>query len=448
MKSSVDNSEMQGHTMNRPSRHLRVGELGLGTWVHAQSALVSRRYQREQDGGEASPWRRRFKRMGGTVVAVAGAALALQSFRATGATSTSLEDLGVMDAVANNQPLVPQQEASALIAPEAIELVKPEELGVSEARIDTDGYDFGLPADVDEAPASQPLGEWDKQSGHGTIWNQTTAYANELGFGDLTERQKWDMTQRVLDENGMTWQEARSLSPNFEPELPTQRDMATWLVQEGAEQTHSADIPVPVPEPGPEQTPPPPTTTPPTPEVVPPVVVPPGEALPPGPVEGKWDMRDTWAALGLAGVLATAYGGQRALDKGKAEQLARKRAEAAADTNADAAETEADVAKAEAEAERARANEAAAAAGGAVVASDPTADDDERRRAAEADARADAAEARADAARADEERAKENNDDKGSLKKLAAAAAVAAAGKWLWEWFKRRATPSSVIRRK
>jgi hypothetical protein len=443
-----ESSETLAHTMQRPSR-LRVGELGLRSWVHVQSALMARRHRQEMDGDEASPWRKRFLKVGGAMTVLAGTALAVQSLRATGTTSNSLEDLGVTEAFAAKQPLLAQHEVSDLVAIDAPDL-KPEEVEITEARIDTDGYDFDLPTNVDHAPNSVPLGEWDKKSGHGTIWNQTIAYANELGFGDLTERQKWDMTQHVLDENDMTWQDARRLSPNFEPELPTQREMVDWLEQEGAERTHTADIPVPevtVPDVPEQPVPPPPTVTPPpVPESEPPVVVaPPNETLPPGPVEGKWDMRDMWAALGLTGVLLVAYGGQQALNRGKTEKEMRESGDEAAAVRADAAE-------ADAEAARAQANEAAAAAaaaGGGVVVGDAVADDEARRRAADAaDAEADRAEARAEAAREEERRAKEKRDDDGSLKKLAAAAAVAAAGKWLWEWFKRRATPGSVIRRK
>jgi hypothetical protein len=180
-----------------------------------------------------------------------------------------------------------------------------------------DTYQFELPADLDRAPDSLPLSKYNAETGDGTIWNQTVAYAHQLGY-DLKESQKRGIVGHVLSLNHKTWASAHDLQPDYEPRMPTQKQMLAWLHQVHAHQTHTANRPIVTLEPPP----PPDGDTPPSDTSPPPAAgCKPTPAWYPG-AEGNpladcvWDDEDVRFVIALGGVLAVAHGAQDTIPRG------------------------------------------------------------------------------------------------------------------------------------
>lgn len=80
-------------------------------------------------------------------------------------------------------------------------------------------------------------GEYDSWTGAGTIWHQVEQFAAEAGHGRLTMTQAYQLTQRTLDymnerlPGGMSWDKARTLSPDTPLPFPSQQTYSRWLAE-------------------------------------------------------------------------------------------------------------------------------------------------------------------------------------------------------------------------
>jgi hypothetical protein len=247
-----------------------INDATLSAYSHVYASVAARAYTVAEQWEGLSALRRVGHSVGRLVGNTFGLWMANQSARAGGFVADSLDDLPLLDLP--SLPSIRQARTAEAggttaydpavhaipswhIQSEKVEpmqlVAPPEELDlVAVAHTETDrpskyGYDFELASNIDRAPNSLPLDEWNGKTGHGTVWNQTLAYSDELGFSNLDEQQKRQMTQKMLDFNGLTWAEARDLGTDYEPKLPTQRVMEGWLAEVGAERTFEADRPDP-----------------------------------------------------------------------------------------------------------------------------------------------------------------------------------------------------------
>lgn len=83
------------------------------------------------------------------------------------------------------------------------------------------------------------LPEWNNKTGEGSIWFALTSKdgaASQLGYEHLNKEQKWQLTDYVLKENGLTWDEAEKIDHFV---MPTQDELETKLKEIGA--TYNVD---------------------------------------------------------------------------------------------------------------------------------------------------------------------------------------------------------------
>lgn len=170
-------------------------------------------------------WRRGAYRIGSFVASAAGITLLLQGARMTGAAAHEVSSMA--DVFQSTDVPATLPETNPL----------PQTL-ITEAHL-TDHHT--LPADLNDAPAPKALGDYDGSTGDGTIWSQARDYADDLGYGKLTDNQLWKLTDTVLKENDLSWDEADGLSGSFKPQLPSQNAILDELQDIGAKPTHAAD---------------------------------------------------------------------------------------------------------------------------------------------------------------------------------------------------------------
>ena len=103
----------------------------------------------------------------------------------------------------------------------------------------TTSHSGELPANMDDAPDLGTLGHYNAHTGAGTIWHQVVTYADKMGYGHLSEKQKHDLVGKTLDHMGLSWSDARHKHSNYHPDMPTQHTMQTWLHTVHAEHTHA-----------------------------------------------------------------------------------------------------------------------------------------------------------------------------------------------------------------
>jgi hypothetical protein len=335
----------------------QIDTLTTGAFVKFQNAVAERAQNVAANWDEMSSWRRAAYRAGTLITSAAGLTVLWQGMRMTGAAAHGLESTGVFDGFSGLHP------SAGGTAPAAFESHAPANIAVAEhtppkagpvitleAFLKPNDDDKAkLPADVDTAPAPEPIGPYHPKTGAGTVWNEAVNYADKLGYGKLNEHQKWLATNEWLKENHKTWSEARHLSSNYAPHAPTQRVMEHILDQAHAHRTHSPDRAVVVAPHGDPGNPDrggnnnaadrndtggllnkdPGSSA---------VTSPAGQSLwdkviandcnwpdwwPATLLEDntfhdcEWNAKDAWLGIGLVGVLGVTYGGQRALNKGK-----------------------------------------------------------------------------------------------------------------------------------
>ncbi|HJQ07943.1 MAG TPA: hypothetical protein VJ836_00505 [Candidatus Saccharimonadales bacterium] len=294
--------------------------------VRLRVAAAVRRERIAVTEDELPRWRQTMRRVGGVAASTAIAFVAVQAYRATGAAAHSLEEIGLLDGMGVSNGVVavsPAEipEGSLQTATQVVEATPRKHTEVSyvpEAKKTHDKDALSLSADIDKAPARRELGGYKRSTGEGTIWHQTVEYADELGYDNLTGRQKWQLTDRVLELNNLSWADARDLPQSYRPKMPTQRTMEEVLERFGADRTHAADRPSQVVTPAP--TPPSPVDPDLPAKDVPPVTIAtepcninPGYWFSHGNpfYDCDWNAKDFWTAAGLAGVLVVTYGAQK-----------------------------------------------------------------------------------------------------------------------------------------
>jgi len=266
----------------------RANDVVLQAVTHARAAMAERAYRVSEAWDTLPRWRRIGYRALAFTMSTAGAVTALQATRMVGAVAHGVDHAPVFHALPGH-------------------------------------VDTPLPADLDQAPAARPLDNFQPHTGEGTVWNQVDEYADKMGY-DPNGKQLHEVTGKILHDNHITWSDARHLSNDFKPIMPTQRDMEDYLETAGAHRTHTPDREVAVvppaggtdenntagtssatPSPGISVSPTesvPPGNTPLTPFGAP--AAPDGEWVPF--FHDDWDWRDV-AALGLVGAVgAAAFG--------------------------------------------------------------------------------------------------------------------------------------------
>lgn len=244
-----------------PSPALDIGGVARELWGRIQYRQIVRRWDVAERWDELSPLQRGVARAGmaisASMVVTAGVILG----RTTGATAHGLEEMGYL-------PDLPAAPSGTLSTPEEVKTAEQRPslaAAVMEAAFQktaAEAEDIVLPLDPDDHPQPVPLGEYDRKTGEGTIWDQVDQYAHEMGYRLTDETPLHYAVDETLDVNGLSWREARDLQPGYEPTLLSREQMETILERHGAVRTVAPDLPPPVSPPEPPVTPP-----------VPPVVI-------------------------------------------------------------------------------------------------------------------------------------------------------------------------------
>lgn len=215
------------YTGRHRQEQLSLYDRALTAYTGVKAALAVRRYNTAEKWDTLSPAKQRIYKAGMFITSAAGLTTLALSVRVTGAAAHEVSSFTDGLAFGGNAHALSVKGLHTAPAHEHLHTV----------HNDTST----LPADLDEAPSAKAIGEWSPRTGSGSIWNQVEDYADHLGYGKLTEHQKWQLTDKVLHHNDLTWGEARHLSAGYKPDMPSQRTMLDELKDVAAKHTHAAD---------------------------------------------------------------------------------------------------------------------------------------------------------------------------------------------------------------